>query len=94
MFRGLLCLTVAAALCTTAWGAPAKIITGKVVSAAAGKLIVSKPDETELTFNIDQRTVVIIGGEPGRLEDLRRGSLVSLMYKDGFVVRVETVGER
>ena len=65
---------------------------GVVVSAAAGKLVISNESGKQETFSVGDAVPITVNGEMGKLEDLKKGMLVRVIVdRDGKVMAVNTI---
>jgi hypothetical protein len=65
---------------------------GAVVSAAAGKLVISSEGGKQETFSVGDAVPITVNGEMGKLEDLKKGMLVRVIVdREGKVMAINTI---
>lgn len=65
---------------------------GKVVSAGAGKLVMTDEQGKEHSHAVGPETKITVNGKPGSLEDLKAGMTIRVMLdKDNHVLSISTI---
>lgn len=84
------------AAATAAAPAPvAKPITGTIVTAGDGKVVIklAKKDGAEQTFTTNDKTVITVDGKVATLADLKQGKTVEITGKDSVAATINQIAD-
>jgi hypothetical protein len=71
------------------------VVEGTVVSASAGQVSLRAADGKEHSFKPNEMTRITVNGKPGKLDDLKAGTMIRVMVdKQGKVISISTVDDR
>jgi len=93
---GFLCVAglLTAMLVSTATAEGEKTHEGVVVSAGAGKLVMTT-DGKEHAHKVSATTKITVNGKPGKLDDLKKGMKIKVMTdKEDEVLSISTVDDK
>src|SRR5262249_48513480 len=91
-FLGLLVVALVLGLASVALADDAK---GKVKSAEATKVVITDAGGKDVTFTVDDKTKVTVGGKEAKVTDLKAGDEVTVTYvKVGDKITVSAIDKK